>query len=302
VAEGGDDLPPRHVGPLLLDRLEDPQDDQDREPEADGAVEPRLAEVPRAAEAAVVLGVDHEDLLVVPRVRPRDRQPGGGRLLEQDVPPAAGREQVEPLLAEPRPHVSPRLGHPAEHEVQHPQRQPRHEPRHERRDGAQPNHLHRRDRVLVDQPAEPTDEHPDDDPGRQQREERRQRDERAGLELERAAAHDAGGQLPLAREGDQREPDEEQRDPAGARDDDPDREGAEHQHPPDHVLEDDPEVPGEEVAGPLREPAPRARRLATRVGTRGGGGGLSDVTGHALPYDRGRGLYRRSDSIVAARL
>ena len=81
----------------------------------------------------------------------------------------------------------------------------------------------------VDREIQPLYRHGDGEAGQ---------DEGDGGEPERLSPQHPRGKPPLAREGDQGEPDKEERDAARSRDERPNYERREDQHPPDDVLND----------------------------------------------------------------
>jgi hypothetical protein len=138
----------------------------------------------------VVALVDLKDFLV------------GGRRCAR-CGPAARRQQVQSLLAEPGARPPPHPGHEPQGQVHELKRQAGHEPCHRR--GQQDDRDDRTDDLLaelLDDPADVRPGHQQQHDHHEQRDQAGNEGENLGLHLHAAAAHDPCGEPALARECD----------------------------------------------------------------------------------------------------
>ncbi len=115
--------------------------------------------------------------------------------------------------------------------------------------------------------------------GHRDAEERDNAGEEAGIDRKLSAAHEAGGQAALPREGDQGESDQEQGDSARAGEQNAQDRRGQDAEPADDVLQNDPEIAGDKLA----QVQPRTFRL--RAGGQWWRGGLGLGLGHIARFE-----------------
>lgn len=230
-AGGQDAIAYRRFVPVEGDLAKHVEEDRDGDGDAGEAKEPWLEYFPERGEAPAVAGVELEDFV-------------------RGLSFARGEDRHAPA-AEPGAHLSTDEREALEHEVEEVQAQAGDQPS----DGDEEQRNEEEDQALWGIPADEFldlvfvfgGDDPECDAGDDDGDEGGEGGVVRVLEVKSSAAEESRGEFPFAGEGDKREADEEDREPARARECDAERGGDEDQDPADDVAEDEPEIFGEEL-------------------------------------------------------